>query len=116
GTSDTGGEQMSRGPLPNPTRRRRNAPTIPSTELPPEGRQGDPPELPEGYDLLGPGLAWWGWAWSTPQATQWDDGALYAVARRAKLEDDLWLLERADEFDLAGLLQMEDEGKLLKQV
>jgi hypothetical protein len=32
-------------------------------------------------------LAWWVWAWHTRQAAAWDDGALYAIARRARLQD-----------------------------
>lgn len=74
------------GPLPTPNPRRRNAPTIPTTSLPAGGRQGDPPESP--LPLEARGLAWWDWAWSTPQAAAWDAGALYVIARRASLEDD----------------------------
>lgn len=53
--------------------------------LPPAGRTGRPPKCP--LDLAQPGTAWWRWAWRTPQATRWDKGALFAVARRAELED-----------------------------
>ena len=80
---------MSRGPLPNPNRRRRNAPTIPTTSLPAGGRKGRAPKVPAGYELRDAGAAWWRWAWSLPQAVAWDDGSHYALARRAQLEDTL---------------------------
>jgi hypothetical protein len=86
---------MSRGPLPDPERRRRNSPTIPTTDLPISGRKDDPPDVPEGYELGLAGGTWWQWAWRLPQACAWDDGSLYAVARRARLEDDLLALEDA---------------------
>jgi hypothetical protein len=35
------------------------------------------------------GDAWWKWAWKTPTAAAWTEGDLYAVARRATLEDAL---------------------------
>lgn len=73
------------GPLPDPNARRRNAPTIPTTELPAGGREGPAPECP--YKLLKRGKAWWAFAWSSPQAAAWDDGSLYTIARRAMLED-----------------------------
>src|SRR5689334_856280 len=73
------------GPLPNPQARRRNAPTISSTDLPREGRRGAAPKCP--YPLGDAGRAWWAWAWALPQATRWDVGSLYFVARRASLED-----------------------------
>lgn len=79
---------MPRGPLPKPAdqRRRRNAPTIPTTNLPRGGRTEPAPECP--YSLGDPGERWWVWAWQTPQACAWDEvGHLYVVARRAQLED-----------------------------
>jgi len=69
------------------------APTVAVT-LPKAGRKGRPPNCP--YELAAAGVAWWKWAWATPQATQWDTGSLYTVARRAQLEDGLAAL---DEFD-----------------
>lgn len=96
-----------KGPLPNPNARRRNAPTIPTTSLPVGGRKGAAPKCP--YDLAKAGQTWWKWAWHTPQAAAWDDGALYAVARRAQLEDDLALLDTVSEFDLDELLGLENE-------
>src|SRR5687768_7619732 len=94
------------GPLPEPeeTRRRRNAPTIPTTELPLAGRTEDPPDVPDTYVLRAAGVAWWEWAWRLPQACAWDGGALYVAARRAQLEDDLVVLDDADGFDVADIL------------
>lgn len=82
---------MPRGPLPKANTRRRNAPTIESTALPATGRKGRPPKCP--YTLAKAGKAWWKWAWGLPQAAKWDDGALYFLARRAQLEDELAILE-----------------------
>lgn len=62
--------------------------------LPPTGRSGPAPKCP--YALAGAGSAWWAWAWATPQATRWDAGVLYTVARRAHLEDDLAALATRD--------------------
>lgn len=55
--------------------------------------------------LADAGTRWWEWAWHTPQAVAWDPGALYVVARRATLEDDLdaiGSLESLDALVLAG--------------
>lgn len=92
------------GPAPKPNRRRRNAPTIQTTNLPAAGRVGPVPAVPAAYGLGGAGLAWWDWAWRLPQATRWDDGAVYAVVRRAQLEDYLAAVEFGDEFDVSDLL------------
>src|SRR4051812_39596724 len=59
------------GPLPSPTRRRRNAPTIPTTELPASGRAGRIPKPPSWAHLGTAGQAWWKWAWRTPQSAGW---------------------------------------------
>jgi hypothetical protein len=85
------------GPLPNPQKRRRNAPTVPTTVLPATGRKGRPPKHPTAYNLQKAGREWWKWAWSTPQATAWDRGALYVIARRAQLEDEVATLEEPDD-------------------
>jgi hypothetical protein len=78
-------------------------PSMSAVPLPPNGREDDPPSCP--YELQERGRAWWAWAWATPQATQWDDGVLFTVARRARLEDDLDAMKLAtDEVDLADLL------------
>lgn len=100
---------MPRGPAPKPGRRRRNTPTIATTELPAEGRKGRVPAVPTGYKLQKVGRAWWNWAWKLPQATKWDDGALYVVARRAQLEDDLITLDDAEGFDVESILGSFDE-------
>lgn len=92
------------GPRPNPQSRRRNAPTIAEKTLPVEGRQGPAPAVPDTYELGPAGEAWWAWAWSLPQATEWDEGTLYLAARRARLEDDLAALDFNDEVDLGDLL------------
>lgn len=97
------------GPLPNPQKRRRNAPTVPTTNLPATGRKGRPPKCPDGYKLGKVASAWWRWAWATPQATVWDRGALYVIARRAQLEDDLDSLALNDELELVDLLAGADE-------
>lgn len=84
------------GPLPNPERRRRNAPTIPTTDLPAGGRKGAAPKPPVGYELGAEGAAWWAWAWKTPQAAGWSSGDLYVIARRAALEDDFAAIRAVD--------------------
>jgi hypothetical protein len=77
------------GPLPDGNARRRNAPTIPTTNLPAGGFTGPRPEVPDPVELRDAGLAWWTWAWRTPQAAAWDAGSHQIIARRASLEDDL---------------------------
>lgn len=104
------------GPLPKPAgqRRRRNAPTIPTTELPAEGRKGPAPKCPK---VLGkPGKAWWSWAWKLPQALGWSSGDLYALARRAELEDVLEVLDAGDQaFDLADYLDLDADLRAANQ-
>lgn len=90
------------GPLPDAKARRRNAPTIPTTHLPAGGRKGRPPNCP--YELAKDGARWWKWAWGTPQAVAWDTGSLYALGRRARLEDDLAALQFADDLNILDLL------------
>lgn len=84
------------GPLPAVSRVRRNAPTIPTTNLPVGGRRGPVPDFPAWVALSEAGLAWWNWAWRTPQAVAWSAGDEVMIARRASLEDDLWASQRAD--------------------
>lgn len=98
---------MPRGPLPDPNSRRRNAPTIPSTSLPASGRKGRAPAVPEPIQLKKAGRAWWNAAWKTPQAASWDAGAIFTVARRATLEDDLAILDHFEPFDIEGFLGIE---------
>ncbi len=100
-----------RGPLPkdDASRRRRNAPTIEATELPAGGREGPVPAVPAGYVLRECGSAWWAWAWRTPQAAAWKDGYLYAVLRRAVLEDDLDAIRRVDSGSFDELLEATED-------
>ena len=91
------------GPLPQPQRRRRNAPTIPTTELPAAGRKGAPPRPPKSVTLATAGAAWWRWAWHTPQAAAWSPGDVYVIARRACLEDDLAALADIEAIDWSTL-------------
>lgn len=101
---------MPRGPAPQKNKRRTNADAIPKTQLPAGGRKGRPPKVPEAYNLRKAGKAWWRWAWGTPQACGWDPGALYVLARRAQLEDDLALQDSPFEStDFAALLGRDEE-------
>lgn len=58
------------GPPPNPNRRRRNA-TVAMTQLPAEGRQGEPPAWPLGTADEAE-AALWADLWATPQAVAWE--------------------------------------------
>lgn len=106
------------GPLPDPNRRRRNAPTIPTTNLSADGRQGDAPDVPSWCELGVAGTAWWAWAWATPQALAWGTnvGMEAWVARRASLEDDLAHLERVDGLDLADLAACDNPKDMLNAI
>lgn len=100
------------GPLPDPNARRRNK-RKPNTPLPLDGPEGAAPKCP--YKLGKAGKAWWKWAWKLPQATAWDDGSVYFVARRAQLEDDAAALDFADYTELRDLLAGADD-EATKQV
>lgn len=70
---------VGQAPKPDADRIRRNAPTFGWVELPSEGRQGPPPDLPEPAPWLAKLDGWpvatraeWKRMWSTPQASQWD--------------------------------------------
>lgn len=102
------------GPLPDPNRRRRNAPTIPTTHLPASGRKGRAPSCP--YELGKDGARWWKWAWGTPQAVAWDVGSIYALGRRARLEDDLAALGFADELDINDLLGGKGDRDVVQRI
>jgi hypothetical protein len=95
------------GPLPSQTRRRRNVPTIPTTSLPASGRAGKAPSPPRWVKLGPAGLAWWRWAWKTPQAAAWANGTEVVVARRASLEDDLAAVDVGLNLDVADLVDVE---------
>ncbi|MCA1569323.1 MAG: hypothetical protein LC798_03165 [Chloroflexi bacterium] len=103
---------MPRGPLPTKAPRRTNQPTIPTTKLPAGGFKGRMPKCP--YTLGDRGKAWWRWAWHTPAAAAWSSNDLYALGRRAQLEDDLAALE-LPELDLAEFLDV-DESDALKHL
>lgn len=96
------------GPLPATTRRRTNAPTIPTTVLPAAGFEGTVPDVPPGAELGTVGRLWWDWAWETPQAAGWSPGHEAMVARRASLEDDLDALERVKGLDFLDVLDAEE--------
>lgn len=93
------------GPLPAKDKRRRNAPTIPTTSLPLGGFTGPIPRVPKVVTLRAAGADWWRWAWRTPQAAAWSSGNLRTIARRAQLEDDLQALDSVDHLDALDLLQ-----------
>lgn len=78
-------------------RRRRNAPVVPDKRLPAAGRKGRAPDCPVRLDAAGE--RWWQWCWHTPQATQFNRGNLYPLARRAQLEDEF---EREPFGDVTG--------------
>src|SRR4051812_41538619 len=102
------------GPLPSPQTRRRNAPTIAGTELPAEGRKGRTPKCP--YELGPAGATWWKWAWRLPQATRWDAGSMYAVARRAQLEDEMAELDSVDALELVDMASDPDLVEIVRRV
>ena len=89
------------GPPPDPNAVRRNK-RAPGAELPPAGRQGDPPPVPKGIDLWPAGVEIWRELWSLPQAVEWERmHAHRVVARYCSMSD-------SDEPDLAELRQLED--------
>lgn len=93
------------GPLPDPNRRRRNAPTVPTTSLKAEGRTEPAPDIPDWCPLGDAGRAFWVWAWATPQALAWgtEVGMEAWVARRSSLEDDLAALHAVEGLDFTEL-------------
>lgn len=108
------------GPLPTGYAARRNKPTIPTTVLAASGRQDPAPECP--FELGVQGAAWWEWAWHTPQALGWDDGALVFIAHRAQLEDDVHALDSEDFSILDDVLSFPEDnadaliGKLINRL
>lgn len=78
-------------------------------------REGSLPDSP--YEFAEAGTTWWVWAWGTPQASMWDPGALYTVARRARLEDDLAALGFADDtLELTDLLAGVSDHEAIQRV
>lgn len=108
---------MPRGPLPEADGKkvRRNAPTIPTTNLPARGRSGKIPTPPAWIDLGPAGESWWAWAWRTPQAAAWSSGDKCVIARRASLEDDLRIMNNVDTMDFFDALNAE-EAAAVKQL
>lgn len=104
------------GPLPTGNARRRNKPTIPTSSLPASGFTGGEPDLPPGNDLGEAGMAWWSWAWRTPQAAAWADGHEVTVARRASLEDDLAALFAVEGLDFDALAEAANAKAFLDTV
>lgn len=107
---------MPRGPAPKPNARRRNAPTIPTTELPAAGVKGRAPKPPKGYEFGPAGKAWWSWAWRQPQAAAWDKSVLYFAARRASLEDDLAAIDNFNGLDITDLLDAGGKDEILEVI
>lgn len=97
------------GPLPADDKRRRNAPTIPTTDLDADGPSWRPPPVPKWMQLGPAGTAWWKWAWKTPQACAWGRGSGFEplVARRAQLEDDLAAIAAPEGLDLSEIADAE---------
>jgi len=106
------------GPLPKPAEEtaRRNAPTIPTTNLPMSGRDDDAPAPPAWIDLGTAGLAWWEWAWHTPQGAAWSRGDECVLARRASLEDDLRILNNVDTLDFFDALNAEEASAVREMI
>ena len=92
------------GPLPKENRARKNAPTIPTTNLPVAGRTEPAPRIPSWVHLGKAGRAWWKWAWRTPQAAAWSSGAVDFVARRASLEDDMAAISDVEGLDVYDIV------------
>ena len=72
------------GPLPTGNARRRNAPTIPTDTLDPNGRDGDVPEPIEPLNELE--RRYFDWAWTTPAACGWHWSDAEIVADWARLK------------------------------
>lgn len=98
------------GPLPDPNAIRRNAPTVPTMSLPLSGRSDGAPDVPSWTILSSAGLAWWNWAWATPQAAAWGVGSGMEswIARRAALEDDLDALNECESLPWDELMSTEN--------
>jgi hypothetical protein len=67
-------------------------------------------------DLGVAGMAWWEWAWHTPQAAAWDDGSIVTVARRASVEDDLRVVNQVDNLDFLDLVNKQEEDAVRRAI
>lgn len=105
------------GPLPEKSRVRRNKPTIPTTNLPLNGRRHPAPSVPSWVELRKAGMSWWKWAWATPQAAAWGTGVGHEslIARRASLEDDLSALSDIQGLDV-GQLDDDEEMRRIRAI
>jgi hypothetical protein len=110
---DTGVNTMAgMGPPPKPAdqRARRNKPPTAAVQLPPEGRQGDPPAWPLARKAAAD-MQLWRELWATPQAAAWDrmgGGVVRVVARyvvltRAAAQDPRMFAEIRQLEDRLGL-------------
>lgn len=100
---------MSAVPKPDARKQRHAVAQHNATRLPVTGRVGRPPKSPVDLDVAG--ARWWRWAWTTPQATQWNRGFMEPLARRAALEDELdGLTEPGDRALLLGMMMRADEA------
>lgn len=98
-------------PVPKPdARKQRHAVAAHNaTRLPVTGRVGRPPKCPVDLDVAG--QRWWRWAWTTPQATQWNRGFMEPLARRAALEDEYaGLTDQGERQRLLSILVRIDDG------
>lgn len=102
-----------KGFLPDPNRQRKPGELlIPSTLLPAGGRPGPVPKPPAWIELGQAAMAWWKWAWKTPQAAAWDPGAMVFLAHRASLEDDLAALDDTKGFDVLAALDADTDDRV----
>lgn len=101
-----------RGPLPNPNgrSRARAKSTYEQNALPAAGRKGAVPKPPDWVTLGEAGMAWWRWAWKTPQAVKWSKADYPLIARRASMEDAFYALtdEPPSASLMKAMLDMED--------
>lgn len=65
------------------------------------------PEVPSWVELGAHGMAWWRWAWSTPEAAGWSSSLIDVAAQRASLVDDLNALSSVEGLDFGALMDAE---------
>jgi DNA-directed RNA polymerase sigma subunit (sigma70/sigma32) len=98
-------ETMPPTPKPPGQRRRRNIGQSQWKELPPEGRKGAAPPLPEDEEWLDSTFGWWKRIWASPMATIWVDADIEPLTRLARLKDDF---DRGDRNGLTAIQNLED--------